>query len=137
MSESFWIAIIVGFGAPLMLALLTNWNKRREREEDREERRAIAAELKAVGTKIDGMLVTRDASNFSAGQVVGRQAGDDASAQRAEGRRQEREIHRENAALSPHPNGAPVPVADDRTAVAAERGASANERIADAAEKKD
>lgn len=31
-------------------------------------------------------------------------------------------------------NGAPVPVTDDRTAKAAERGAAANERIADAAE---
>lgn len=87
-----------------------------------------------VAKKVDGMLVARDASNVAAGTIIGRQAGDDASAQRAEGRRQEREINREAAALGPHPNGAPVPVADDRTAVAAERGASANERIADVAE---
>lgn len=91
----------------------------------------------AVDKKVDGMLVDRDAANVAAGTVIGRQAGDDASAQRAEGRRQEREIHREAAALAPHPSGVPVPVADDRTAVAAERGATANERIADAAEKKD
>lgn len=91
-----------------------------------------------VAEKVDGMLVTRDASNVAAGTIIGRQAGDDASAQRAEGRREQREIqtHRDAAAaaLAPHQNGAPLPVADDRTAIAAEKGAAATERIADAAE---
>lgn len=84
----------------------------------------------AVVTKVDGMLAQRDASNVAAGVTIGRQAGDAAAEQRAEGRRQER------AAISLGAVGAglPVPVADDRTAVAAERGAAANERIADAAE---
>lgn len=91
-----------------------------------------------VSQKVDGMLVQRDASNVAAGQIIGRQAGDDASAQRAEGRREQREIQsvRDSsaAALNVHPGGSPLPVADDRTAVAAEKGAAATERIADAAE---
>lgn len=90
--------------------------------------------VRDVGVKVDGMLVTRDKSNVDEGMRLGRAAGDEASAQRAEGRRQERDAHREAVALAPHPNGEPLPVADDRTAVAAERGAAANERIADAAE---
>lgn len=89
--------------------------------------------LGRLDVKVDGMLVQRDASNRAAGEVVGRQAGDDASAQRAQGRREEQE----RTALHNAPAGAaPLPVADDRTAVAAERGATANERIADAAETK-
>lgn len=94
-----------------------------------------------LNTKVDGMLVARDASNVAAGTVIGRAAGDDAAAQRDAGRREQRAIQKDRdataAALAPQQNGAPVPVADDRTAVAAERGATANERIADAAEKKD
>lgn len=98
----------------------------------------IANLIVSIGTskKVDGMLVTRDASNVAAGEVIGRQAGDDAAAERDEGRRQEREFNRETVALAPQPNGVPLPVADDRTAVAAEKGAAATERIADAAEKK-
>lgn len=92
--------------------------------------------VRDVAKKVDGMLADRDASNVAAGAVIGRQAGDDASAQREQGRREEREIQRETVALAPQPNGVPLPVADDRTAVAAEKGAAATERIADAAEKK-
>lgn len=93
--------------------------------------------LRGLNKKIDGMLVQRDASNVADGERIGRQAGDEASAQRAEGRREQREIqtHRDAAAaaLAPNQNGAPVPVKDDQAAEIAERNTKATESIADSA----
>lgn len=94
--------------------------------------------LGIVAQKVDGMLVTRDASNKADGVIIGRQQGDDAAAQRAVGRQQQRDINRTegpNTLSAPTPNGVPLPVADDRTAVAAEKGAAATVRLADAVEK--
>ena len=47
--------------------------------------------LGTVAAKVDGMLVTRDASNVAAGTIIGRQQSDDAAAQREQGRREQRE----------------------------------------------
>lgn len=147
MTEAFWLAIIVGVGSPLLLAMLHNWSRAREREEDRAERRAVAKELAAVGTKIDGMLVDRDKAKVLEGERKGEQRGADKAATLAEGQRQGVENERAAAAAAANPtppNGPPklaasedeVPTKDRRVAEASERIAVAQERVASATEKK-
>lgn len=114
------------------------------------EARAARKEARIIGTKIDGMLVDRDKAKVAEGEEKGKQAGVVAAEQLAEGQRQGRESERESAAaqvaISPGSVGdvkQPIPVKDDRTAVAservadaAERTANATSRVADAAEVK-
>lgn len=88
-----------------------------------------------TGQKVDGMLVTRDASNVAIGEMKGKHAAELIAEALKEGQRQGREMAIEETRVPVLHATGPLPVADDRTATAAERSATATERVADAAEK--
>lgn len=103
-----------------------------------------AHRTKTLNTKIDGMLVDRDASNVRKGERKGEQAGREMADTLAEGQRQGREIERASGiARGLEHGGSPLPVEDEaaaeialRTAEATERSAEAQQRTADATERK-
>lgn len=102
-----------------------------------------AQRTKALNTKIDGMLVERDASNVRKGERMGEQSGRDTADALAEGQRQGREHERSSVIARGLENNKPLPVEDEaaaaiatRTAEATERSAEAHQRVAEATERK-
>lgn len=88
-----------------------------------------ASRTKELNTKIDGMLVDRDASNVRKGE----RRGEDKAEVLAEGQRQGREIARaDQIARNLENNDRPLPVKDDAAAEIATRTADAMEVTAEA-----
>lgn len=126
-----WITAIV--------FLLTWWEAHRAKKIAKEG----VVKIDAVATQIDGLLVDRDKSKVREGEVKGKLAGEATAATLAEGQRQGAASERASVAAAnptampvPTDGKKPLPVADDRTAHAAERSAAAQERTAAATEEK-
>lgn len=91
-----------------------------------------AAQIKAVATQIDGLLVDRDKAKVKEGEAAEKIKGAETAATLAEGRQLGMD---EARAASGGADKPPLPVADDRTATGVERAADAQERAADAQER--
>lgn len=126
------IKAVGGFVAIAALPLVTGYimlSERRQRQRD--------TALATLGTKIDGMLKDRDASNVSKGERIGEQTGRVTADALAQGQREGREIERASGiARGLEHGGSPLPVADEAAQAIATRGVEATERLADATERK-
>ena len=138
-------AFFTGIGAigGVVATIYAIWAKRMADAAAREAAAGVA-KINAVSVQIDGLLKERDRANVFEGEQKGKQAGEDAAYQLAEGQRQGREAERESAAAkgpatsnapTTSADGRPLSVEDDRTATASERVASATERAANATQR--
>lgn len=141
------VAIITGTISPMILLWMKNKNEIQERlrveaREDAREARAdsqralVIAGLETVKTQTDGMIAQVSALAKAAGVAEEKVKAQNTADTLALGQAQGRDAERESIASKATTNSdTPLPVKDDRTALASERVAEATERSADAAQR--
>lgn len=157
------IALVTSTLSPALLLWMKNKSDRHQRIEDAEfkrqerlatearedarearaqaQRAAMVAGLEIVKKQTDGVIAQVTALATSTGRIEGEQAASvkalDTASTLALGQQQGRDAERESIAAKTivTDSQTPLPVSDDRTALASERVAEATERSADAAQR--